>query len=285
MAGRSAGGDPHRRRTVNVQPLSPAPEDEVTRASAIDVPALRGFRAVLAAILRRLPPRATASCGGAYGALRWLVDPRARRAARDRLGEALPEIDAAARRRLVRRSFPRLGSGLASELAAERCSPLELCRRLGFEGWENLNAATATGRGAVLLLTALGSWRVALRALVLYRPALSHALLSPPSQRDADPSAAMLASLSQGNEVAILLGLPPLDPTFAHLALASGAPAVLVVALPESRGRFRLRVSPPIEPAADDTLETLTRRTLQAIEDEIRRQPEVWPWSRQRWSA
>ncbi|MCP4659207.1 MAG: lysophospholipid acyltransferase family protein [bacterium] len=218
---------------MTAQSVPPAPEVEVTSASAIDVPALRGSRAVLAAMLRLLPPRAAAACGG-----------------------------------------------LASELAADRLSPLELCRRLGFEGWENLHAASEAGRGVVLLLPALGSRRVALRALVLYRPALRHFLVCPQSD---DPSAA-LATLSQGSEVAILLGRPPLDPMPARLALASGAPAVLIVALPERRGTFHIRASPPIAPVADDTIETLTQRYLRAIEDQIRRQPEIRPWSRQKWS-
>jgi len=268
--------------------VPPATEVRAGDAATVEVPELRGFEAVLGAMLRLLPHRVAAACGGVCGALHGLVAPAARHLARARVGEALPEMPDAARRRLVRRSFRRLGSHRASELSATRFSPRELCRRLRLEGWENLHAATAAGRGVVLLLADLGSWRLALRALVLYRPLLSHFLISTPSDHGRDLAAdrwsAMLASLNQGGEVAILLRCPvfghpaSLDPLPARLALASGAPAVLVVSLPEPEGRYRICASPPIAAVGDDTIERLSGQYLGVVEDEIRQHPESLPW-------
>ena len=89
----------------------------------------------------------------------------------------------------------------------------------------------------------------------------------------------------------------------ARLALVHGTPAVPVFALPAPGGRYRLVVRPAIDPpdfataaggarAADPAAATepprgepeaavvaaLTGRYLAALEAEVRRRPDLWPW-------
>jgi KDO2-lipid IV(A) lauroyltransferase len=113
----------------------------------------------------------------------------------------------------------------------------------------------------------------------------------------------MAAALAAGEKVAAVIDRPPppgadrvavpflgrpieVSSLPARLALQLGAPAVPVFALPAPRGRYRLIVRPGIQPpnpgtAADpdpERVAALTARYLAALEAEVRRRPDLWPW-------
>ena len=80
-------------------------------------------------------------------------------------------------------------------------------------------------------------------------------------------------------------GLPVFSsPTFAALALRSGAPILFAHATPLPNGRVRLVYGPEVPRESGDDERALAQRTLKLCEDLIRRQPEFWLWSYKRWS-
>jgi Kdo2-lipid IVA lauroyltransferase/acyltransferase len=82
------------------------------------------------------------------------------------------------------------------------------------------------------------------------------------------------------------------SPVLARLSLRTGAPVVPVSCLPEPGGRYRLVARPPILPLEgverereDEAVAELTRRYLEAAEEDIRRHPQMWLWMHRRWET
>lgn len=82
------------------------------------------------------------------------------------------------------------------------------------------------------------------------------------------------------------------SPIVARLSLRTGAAVVPVAALPLPGGRYKVIVRPPIlppEPQEGDEGEAvvtaLTRRYLEAAEEDIRSHPEMWLWMHRRWEG
>lgn len=83
-------------------------------------------------------------------------------------------------------------------------------------------------------------------------------------------------------------GRPALTtPVLARLSLRTGAAVVPITAYPEPGGRYRIVVRPPILPPegedGDEAVTALTRRYLEAAEEDIRKHPEMWLWMHRRW--
>lgn len=83
-------------------------------------------------------------------------------------------------------------------------------------------------------------------------------------------------------------GRPALTtPVLARLSLRTGAAVVPIAAYPEPEGRYRIVVRPPILPPeekdGDEAVTALTRRYLEAAEEDIRKHPEMWLWMHRRW--
>lgn len=86
----------------------------------------------------------------------------------------------------------------------------------------------------------------------------------------------------------LFFGRPALTtPVLARLSLRTGAAVVPVAAYPEPGGRYRIVVRPPILPPegeeGDEAITALTRRYLEAAEEDIRVHPEQWLWMHRRW--
>jgi KDO2-lipid IV(A) lauroyltransferase len=272
-------------------------------------------------LVRALPHRAARRLGAALGSTAYLLDRRHRDVVDANLALALPELDAAARRRVARDCFRHFGSTLCDTLSAARFDPVALCRRLTLDGWHHLDEAESAGRGVLILGSHLGNWEMLCPILALYRgglrimgrppdnPHLARELLAwrrrygnvaldkRGSVRD------VLRALEARERVAILIdqrvkpaegirvpffGRPAVtSPLPARLSLRTGAPVVPVFCFPEPRGRWRAEIHPPILPAGEgeEAVVALTRRYLAAAEREIGRRPHMWLWMHDRWKG
>lgn len=259
--------------------------------------------------------------GRRLGDLACLSFPGRRRLTLDNLARAFPELSAADRRALCRRSWQHLGLVFV-ELCALLSRPLDdLLSRISVEGREHLDRAMTT-HGRVLALSGhLGNWEllsVAHRVTpyplaVVVRP-LDSRWLNPIAERLRrrtgveliDKRGALrpvLTALARGGMVGILLdqnaarsegvfvpffGSPAsTSRSVALLALRTGAPVVPIFARREADGRHRIMVQAPLDPPKTSDREAavaeLTARCTEVIEAAIREAPEQWLWMHNRW--
>lgn len=273
-------------------------------------------------VLRALPHRASRSLGAVVGNLGHALDRRHRQVALDNVAIAFPELSPAERADLVRRCFRHFGSALCEAISADRFSYEEFCEHFTFEGWEHVEAAESLGKGLFVLGSHMGYWEFSARPIGLYRGTI-HTVARPADNPHLDrelvrlrerfgyavvpkhgAARRMLQLLKQGERIGILVdqrvqeregiqvpffGRPAwTTPVLARLSLRSGAPVLPVFAYAEPKGRYRFVAHPPIAPpegARDDeeVVTALTRRYLEATEEEIRRHPEQWLWMHRRW--
>lgn len=238
--------------------------------------------------------------GRRWGDLRHAVARGEHRRTAAALAAALPDLDPPARRRLLREAFRHRGAVAWEERATRRFDLVTLCRHLSLEGWEHLQEAETAGRGVLLLTSALGYPGIAARAVGAY---------AGPVLPAAGDRAALERVLAAGGKAMVVLDRPPergeetvtvpflggqrtAAATAARLALATAALAVPIFALPAPGGRYRLVIRPailpperPAEPATEaigacvEDVSSLTARYLAALAAEVRRRPELWPWS------
>lgn len=147
--------------------------------------------------------------------------------------------------------------GLLSRLLAPRAlrwSLVELCRRTTHDGWENLHAAEAAGRGVALVIPPGTRWVVAARALAAWAGPLHLALPAAAADRKlarlvctSDRESPLLAAdpeatnrvLAAGEKVLFVIeGAEPRD--LAPRPIPEGAPIVPLRVERPSRGRYRL---------------------------------------------
>lgn len=282
-----------------------------------------GAYAVIRACLLAVPHRSTGALGRGFGGLAFRARRRERSIALDNLAAALPELGAAERRELARRSFREVGAAAFESLSALRFTPEALRRHLVYEGFEHLERAQARGRGVLLMGAHLGCWEIAAFAValelgsvhvvsnVLHNPLFDRALrrLRQPYGIEIierqGAARRMYKLLIRGGRIGVALdqrtkpheaiqarffGLPSLtSPLPAYLSLWAGASVVPVFVVPEG-DRYRVTARPAIEPeeygveaATREAIARLTQRYLDLIEAEIRRQPERWVWFYRRW--
>jgi hypothetical protein len=121
-------------------------------------------------------------------------------------------------------------------------SPVDLCRRVSYEGFEHVHAARAHGGSVIFLIPASGK-EILVRVLELFRPA------------GEDASTKSAASAEEATDAA-------------HQALAGGGTAVPVRVRPALKGRFVVRFLSGVVPESGETAEALARRYLAAWEDD-----------------
>jgi Kdo2-lipid IVA lauroyltransferase/acyltransferase len=268
-----------------------------------------------------VPRRLGEWLGRRTGDLAFAVLGRRRRMALANLRTAFPELSAADRHRLCRRSYQHLGV-MAVELMWMLAAPADaLVARITIEGRAHLEAAMRSAGRALLLTAHLGNWELLPFAhrltgyplTVVARP-LDSALINRLTARlraksgaelidKRDAARPVLAALRRGRLVGILLdqnasrreGL--FVPFFGRLASTSRSVALLAVrtatpVLPvfiyrQSDGRHCVRIEPPLVTAAglgaEEAILDLTARCNQAIEAGIRSAPEQWLWVHDRW--
>lgn len=284
-----------------------------------------GLYRLLKGALRALPHPAARALGRWVGDLGWRLDRRHREVALRNMALALPEIPPAERERLVRQCFQHFGAALCDAISSTRFDAVEVCKHFTLEGWENLEAAESRGKGIFILSAHLGFWEQVPPIVGLYRgpmhivvrpadnPFLDSELRALRERfgnhviPKRGAARRMLEVLREGGRVGILIdqrvqakegitvpffGHPALtSPVLAKLSLRTGAAVVPVAAYPEPDGRYRVVVRPAILPPEgegkgdDEAVAALTRRYLEAAEEDIRQHPAQWLWMHRRWDT
>lgn len=268
----------------------------------------------LASLLARLPWPLQRTLGRGLGRLLHATWRSRRDVAARNLALCFPELDDAARARLLQHHFQALGIGLFEFARAWWGSVSPLQRGLVFEGLEHIEAARAAGRGVIIVsghfttLEACGrmlAGRVPLAGM--YRPhgqpALEWAVLHGrlryatrmfsrealrPAVRHLKQGGLLWFAPDQdtrrGDSVFVpFFGQPAWSLTSTHqLARMSGAVVLGFAHARRADGGYTLRLSPPFEdfPTSDATADTA--RVMAAVEGMVRAAPEQYLWIHRR---
>jgi len=267
-------------------------------------------------LLVALPFAAQLVAGRLIGALGYLVTPNRRRIAARNLELAFPELESAARRRLLRRHFHSLGMSIIETGMCWWADDRRLEGLAEVHGLEHIEAAREAGRGAIMLTghfttLDLGGRFLASRAPVsaMYRPhrnPLFEEIMRRGRERSAKTAfakqdvRAMIRGLRtnhliwyapdqahrRGKYSAVVpfFGVPaPTNTATAVFARLGDAPVIpfFPVRLPGTAG-YRLEILPPLEdfptgdPAAD------AARINELLEKRIRLCPDQYLWVHRR---
>jgi KDO2-lipid IV(A) lauroyltransferase len=272
-------------------------------------------------LVRRLPPAGASNFGGVLARTIGPLLPVSR-VADANLRLAMPELDAVARRRIVRGVWENLG-----RTATELPHIPDLQRTESGPGWEVvgeqvLRDVVAQGGPMILISGHFGNWEVlplavaafGIRMSSFYRPAsnrrvdklildLRRAVVGdvPNFAKGAGGARAALAHLRAGGPLGVLVdqklndGIPA--PFFGHIAMTAPATAALALRFrcPVIAGRverlgparFRLTVEPPLPlPDSGDRtadIASLTAAINLVLERWIRARPDHWLWLHRRW--
>ncbi len=268
--------------------------------------------------LRMLPlPAAQRSARAATRTLD-LALPKLRRVARTNLSFAYPDLDAAARERIIDRVFASIGRMLVSMARFPRLNASNIRDWISCEGLDHYLAAKSRGRGVLIATAHLGNWELS---------AFAHALMTEPMSimvrpldnpliddlvenrrrlsgnrliYKKDAARAVIKALKNNEPVGILIdqntsasegtfvdffGKPACAGlAFARLAQHTGAPVIPGFAVwDESAHRYVLRFYPQIEMTGDEAADT--RRIHSTLEQIIRQYPDQWMWIHRRWKT
>jgi Kdo2-lipid IVA lauroyltransferase/acyltransferase len=273
-------------------------------------------RAVLAAS-RLASPHALHVLGRAVGRAAHLLFRRARAIALANVAAAMPELDEAARRALVRRVFLRLGEHLGDAVALLGATTPLTPLLLPPADRAVLAEALAEGRGVVFASAHLGAWERFGATLIAdgvplttvareaYDPRLDDVYdrlrggRGVPAIYRGRPGAGrrMVRVLRDGGVLGVLMDLrsrvPSIDVPFlgrpaptavgpARLALRTGAAVVVGACAPGGRvGIVRIPTSDLV--AEPDRERILTARINEALSAFIRAMPEAWVWMHERY--
>ncbi len=268
--------------------------------------------------LAQAPYRVQLAAGRAIGWLACRLAGSRRRIAATNLRLCFPELDEAARRRLLHAHFLSLGMGVV-ETAMSWWTPARRLRPLArIEGLDNLERALEGGKGVILLSAHFTTLEIGGRLLSLHAPfhvmyrehknPLFERIMRRARERHfekaipRDDLRGMLRSLkanmpvwyapdqNYGREHSIFVeffGVPAATITAtARLAKISGAAVVpfFQERLPGAAG-YRLRLLPALEdfPSGDERADT--QRINDVIEAEVRRIPEQYLWVHRRFKT
>jgi Kdo2-lipid IVA lauroyltransferase/acyltransferase len=278
---------------------------------------------LMAGLVRRLPRWLALALGRGLGRMLGDGDRRHVDIAVDNLRRALPHWEQARALRTARAVYAHFGQVLLDIFWLSGRSRQQILDRLVVEGAQNVQAAMARGRGAVLVTGHLGSWElhgiahgllfgpIGVVARPLDNPALDRRLCD---FRTAFGNvviskyralAQILRLLREGRGIAVLIdqnvqaGDGVFVDFFGRKAAATTVAAALAVktgcALVPCRtelladGRYRLVYEPPLTWSASGDRQADIHRLTQAltwrIEAWVRDTPEQWLWIHRRWKT
>lgn len=270
----------------------------------------------MASLLRlaaHFPLRLLHALGALAGWAVYLASPRYRRHLRENL-ERAGFVAPGLRRAAIAES----GKAVL-ELPAVWLRPLDAVQRLVVEesGWDRIESARGAGRGIILLTPHLGCWEIAGQYIasrvpltVMYSPpklkALERHMLAGRSREmlksvpaDLSGVRAMLRALKRGEAIGMLpdqvpgvgegewvdfFGRPAYTMVLvSRLAEQTGAPVLLVFAERLAGGRgYRFVVEPLLAPRPPESAVRALNRSLEHL---IRRRPEQYLWSYNRYKV
>jgi lauroyl/myristoyl acyltransferase len=293
--------------TTTIPALEPAARAPRWYTHRLNRPAVYRAGAVLAGAMPR-PARLALARSLARRAAGWFPTERAR--VRENVARVRPDLDAAARERLVGEVFRHFAICFADLISTNRrvVRPERLLTRV--EGDEHLLNVLADGRGLVLVTAHLGNWELGGRLIAarLRRP--THVVVAAEADpgverflrggdspirfvRRGDPRAMvpLVGALRRGEVVALqgdralgtrgdvtvdFFGAPaafPLGPFV--LARAAGVALVPAFCLLDADRRYMVVVEESIRVAAGEEFEALGR-WVRVLEATVRRAPEQW---------
>lgn len=268
----------------------------------------------VATLLAYLPWPLQQGLGKWLGAMLHGIARKRRRVAERNIALCFPELDEAARMRLVRRSFQELGIGMFEFARTWWGSVAPMRHGLLVEGLEHLDAARAGGRGVIIISGHFTTLEISARLMCdyaplagMYRPhdqgAMEWAVKRgrmryAQAMYTRDELRPALKHLKQGG---LLWFAPDQDtrrgesvyvPFFgqaAHsltsthqLARMSGASVIAFAHERRADGGYTLRLSPPFEgfPSSDATADTA--RVMASVEAMVRQAPAQYLWIHRR---
>lgn len=276
----------------------------------------------LAAFIGHLPISVLEPLGRGLGHLAYWLDIRHRRIVRQNIAFIYPEWSSCQRRRLAKQAFQHFGIILVEILQAPFLSRQQLAERLSVEGQDILLDAMNHPRGCLLFSAHLGNWEIGLlglaaqlnrSAMTVAKPIkwkLAHNWLTTLRSRfgnqvffKAGAMPWMIRALRDGQTLAMLIdqgvrrpesvevtffGKQTLaTPAAALLALRCRMPVVPIFCLRGARGKYQLKVLPPVTYKRTTSLrhdiQAYTQVLMDMLEDAIRDDPEQWFWFHKRW--
>jgi KDO2-lipid IV(A) lauroyltransferase len=265
-----------------------------------------------------LPLRPQMAFGRLLGRLAYRFSRRDRRIADINITLCLPELDAAARARLVRKHFESLGCAVLETGLVWWASDERLRRLIHFEGVEHLERALAQGRGALMLSAHFTPLEMGARALTLLGPTSimyltpKNPLVAEFARRGRSRHTVQAVTSEQIREllqnlknnlpvwyapdqrftdknsaIVPLFGQPAAsNVATSRLARISGAPVLPY--FPERRADDRgyvVHIHPPFENFPSDDPIADTRRFHELIEAHARRHPDQYLWAYKRFKG
>jgi KDO2-lipid IV(A) lauroyltransferase len=277
---------------------------------------------LLLRILLLLPRRAAIFAGKLIAIAAYHLHGKLRRVGYRNLALAMPELDPARRRVIIRGTFLNLGRLLGEFSQFPKISPANISQFVVYDGLENYIRASERGRGVLMLTGHVGSWELCAFAHGVYGHPLSFLVrpLDNPlldrivgryrglsGNRTIDKNKAVkpvLEILRRGQDVGLLIdantlpdqgvfcdffGTPACSTTgLAVFALRADAPVVPgFLVWDEELQKHRLRFDPeiPLIRTGDfkEEVKLNTARFTKVIEEYARRYPEQWLWIHKRW--
>ena len=268
-------------------------------------------------VFEPLPHKLLYLLGRGLGLFIFLFPTPFKRIARRNIELALPELDAAARQKILREHFAGLGCALF-ETAISWWSSNERIRRItDMRGLEHLQAAQATGRGVLLLSAHFNSIEIGCRALaarmplnVMYRPtknqvigAFVHSRRAVQTRRaiPRDDVRTLIKALKDGDvvwyapdqsfrkkgaEMVKLFGIPAATNTAtSRIAKMTGAQVLPYFFERLPGGDYRGVIHPPLEGFPTDDPVADTERFNHIVEAEVRRMPAQYLWIHRRFKG
>ena len=264
-----------------------------------------------------LPHRLLYLLGRGLGLFVLLFPTSFKRIARRNIELCLPELDPAAKRRILREHFAGLGCALF-ETAISWWSSNERIRHITLmTGLEHLKAAQTTGRGVLLLSAHFNSIEIGCRALaarmplnVMYRPTKNvligefvHSRRAVQTRRaiPRDDVRTLIKALKEGDvvwyapdqsfrkkgaEMVKLFGIPAATNT--ATSRIAGMTNALVLPYFFERlpgGGYRGTIHPPLDNFPTDDPVADTERFNRIVEAEVRRVPDQYLWIHRRFKG